>query len=196
MTVGIVSCVYGDYEQFFPRWSASIDGLTRQPDEAHVVYGPRGWRHPQAELLDRAIRRIGTEWVWVLDIDDEALPDGLDGLDALDADVWQFGYTSADGTVQHVPPRLDNDEYLAMRRNPYASSSAFRVAAYVEAGGYPDVAFQDWALWRRFARAGARFAFSDRAHYVYHRHADTRSARELTPARRAANESEMLAVAP
>lgn len=203
--VTIVSCVYGDrgYERFTGRWEAAIAELETRPLEsivlcdsnypirsAHVFVDDCPWRHAQAYYLQRAVELAMTEWVWILDIDDVALPDALFGIDSILADVWLFGYERSDG-LEHVPPALTNDEYLASVRNEYAACSAFRRDAFIRAGGFPDVAFQDWALWRRLAASGATFEASDRAHYRYMRHPITRGAIELTTERRSEHMAEM-----
>jgi hypothetical protein len=62
----------------------------------------------------------------------------------------------------------------------------------LDAGGFPDVALQDWALWRQLARMGAVFAPGDRPRFRYMRHGRTRGATELTLKRRASHVREML----
>lgn len=206
MTVAVVTCAYGTHIRFFPRWLETVRLLGPKPDRV-IVATDNGhfidardvdtvetrcrWTHPQAWHLDQAVRVAGTDWVWVVDVDDMPHPDGLAGLDYIEADVWQLGYRDSDG-YQHRPPELTNAEYLALDCNPYAAGSAFRTDAYRHAGGYPDIAFQDWGLWRRLALSGAVFEPSDRAHYTYQRHPHTRSATELTPDTRARNVAEML----
>lgn len=153
---------------------------------------PCKWRHPQAYHLNEAIRQVETEWAWIVDIDDIVMVDGLRGLGDVEADVWQMGFLRSDGEL-YRPPALTNDEYLAERGNPYVAGSAIRVEAFREVGGFTDIAFQDWGLWRRLALVGATFQASDRAHFHYMRHPYARSVVELTPERRAFHEAQMLA---
>jgi hypothetical protein len=192
-TVTIVSCAWGEHRRFVDRWAAAVRNLTRQPDDVIIAWNGAGlWKHRQAGLLDAAIRSAGTEWVWVLDIDDEALPTGLDGIDELgpEVDVWLTGYTTSEGRT-YVPPRMTNAMYLAHPGNPYTGASAFRRQSYLNVGGFADVAFQDWSLWRRMAQEGCRFMPSGRPHFIYHSHDGTRRATELTPGMRAAHVREM-----
>ncbi len=206
MSVTVVSCVYGKaYDCFIPEWSLAVSMLTPAPDEiivlsdrkrkipiAHVDVRPSPWEHPQAFYLQRAIRAADTEWVWIVDIDDMALVDGLAGLDDVEGDVWQMGYTNQYDT--YVPEQFTAREYLEVGRNPFTAGSAIRTDIFEECGGFQDCAFQDWALWRRLARVGATFQSSDRAHYVYRQHSTSRTAIELVADRRADHEQQMVAL--
>jgi hypothetical protein len=202
--VAVVSCLYGDgaHAGFVPEWAEAIAGLARRPDEVIVaadrplaevptLVGPCRWRHPQAFYLDAAIREARSDWVWVVDIDDVALADGLDGVDDIAEDVAIVGYVDTNGRT-HRPPRLTARAYLALATNPYPAGSLVRTHAYTESGGFRDVAFQDWALWRDLAAGGATFHHSDRAHYVYRRHGGSRTALELSTGDRGAFMAEML----
>jgi hypothetical protein len=75
---------------------------------------------------------------------------------------------------------MDNAEILALDHNPFVAGSFVRTDILLDAGGFPDCALQDWALWRRLARIGAVFAPGDRARFKYMRHGLTRGATELT----------------
>lgn len=187
MTVTIISCLYGTtHTEFLPRWLEATD---RIPHDARIVATDRipcSWRYPQAFYLNWAAYAAQTEWVWISDIDDLPLPDALDGLDEVDADVWLTGFG-------HPIPRLTNAEYLASPENVYPGSSAFRTETFRGVGGFPDIAFQDWGLWRRLARAGATFEPSERAHFHYTQHAASRTLTDITHDRREAHLAELYA---
>lgn len=192
MSVTVVSCVYGSFGRFLPAWLDQIARLDPAPDEVivstdmlidapgvRILRRPCFWEHPQACHLDRAILWADTEWVWIVDIDDLAHPDALQGIDQVDADVWLMGFDRSDG-VTYIPPVMTNDEYLASERNVYPAGSAISTAAFLDAGGFADIALQDWGLWRSLAAHGASFQVSGRTHYQYMRHPDTRGETELT----------------
>lgn len=207
--VTIVSCFYGTtHDKFLYPWAASIRKMDPQPadvilatengvreDPKHPVWSATiygvypEWKHLQAQLLNYAIERATTEWVWILDIDDQALPDALEGIQDVQADVWQMGY-ERDGDPYAVP-QLTGYEYLNQPGNPFTAGSAIRTDAFQHVGGFSDIAFQDWGLWRKLAMRGAIFQSSGRAHYVYNRHDQTRSAVELTNDNRSANLADM-----
>ena len=204
MTVTVVSCLYGEgYDRFVPAWLASVRALNRQPDEIIIgsdidrrldgvrfVSAPCSWRYPQAFHLQQAFEAASPGWVWHLDIDDVALPDALDGLEDVAADVWQMGYLRADG-LRYTPPHLTAAEYLAQQGNPFVGTSAVRTEAFARCGGYPDIAFEDWGLWRSMARTGATFESSGRIHFRYAQGSYTRSSAELKAADRACHLQEM-----
>lgn len=202
MSVTVVSCAYGvRYASFYRPWRTAIGLLDPAPDavivatdgvvNSHDVIQPTGsWRHPQAFLLQRAIEAAETDWVWIVDLDDLAKPDALAGLEDVDADVWQMGFDRSDGET-YVVPQMTAAEYLASERNVFVAGSAIRRDAFLSVGGFPDIALQDWGLWRRLARDGCTFQSSGRTHFHYMRHPHTRGELELTLADRAAHLAEM-----
>lgn len=165
--------------------------LTPVPD-AVIVTGDTTctWKHPQAFYLNEAINRAATDWVVIADIDDLLMPDALHGLEDVQADVWQMGYETE--RASYVVPQMTNEEYLSSPSNPYVGTSAIRVEAFREVGGFHDVALQDWELWRRMARAGYTFESSGRTHFHYMRHEATRGVTELTMDARAEHLAEMM----
>lgn len=203
--VTIISCLYGDtHRQFVLDWSGGVKSLDPFPagitlvacDAPKLVLGgfvapPCDWKHPQSYYLQQALERVETEWVWIHDIDDIAYPDALKGIDRVAADVWQLGYRRSDGEV-YTPPQRSPDEILNSDKNEFVAGSCIRTAKLREVGGFPDVALQDWALWRRLALAGASVESSDRVHFYYRRHPQARGEIELTLDHREADVREML----
>ncbi len=177
--VTVVAALYGDaYDKHVAAWLESLQAMSPRAtraiigadhiidaDDATIVVTDCQWRHPHAWHLQQAINQATTEWVWVLDIDDTALPDALAGINDVDADVWQMGYQN--GSQTYRVPQLTNTEYLARTGNCYVGASAIRAAAFNQVGGYDDLGFQDWGLWRKMCRAGMRFESSGRANFAY-----------------------------
>ncbi len=206
MSVTIISCIYGDtHDRFLADWEAGIRRLDPKPARvlvatdhprkirmANTIQVSRPGKHKQAIHLQAALERVTSEWVWIHDIDDHAFPDALQGLDDVDADVWQMGYERSDGEF-YLPPQMNCDEVLRAAANPFVAGSCVRTDSLLDAGGFPDVALQDWALWRALARDGATFQSSGRTHFYYRRHDNTRGARELTADHRTIDMAEMLA---
>lgn len=209
LSVTVVTSMYGSLaHRFFEGWWKYVQRLDPAPDRvivatdngwsidgaADMVVTRCPWRHPQAWHQNQALRLVDTDWVWLVDIDDHAKPDALAGLDDVRADVWLMGFERSDDGFTYIPPKLTNDEYLAGDGNPYPAGSAIRTEAVCALGGFLDVAFQDWSLWRRLAAAGYEFEVSGRIHYTYQRHPYTRSELELTPDTRERNVAEMLSL--
>ena len=179
MTVAVIASLYGDYDCFVDDWHRSIASLNRRPDEVILRRGAvPSELYPQPRLLNEAIAQATSDWIWNLNVDDTALPDGLDGIDDVDADVWLMGYRRRDGQ-EHVPAVISNSDYIALNDNSYPAMSCFRRSALNKVGGFPVIGYEDWGLFRRLARAGCVFAASGRVNSIYSRHDGQRSAVEL-----------------
>lgn len=202
-SVSVVSCCYGTFARFVPRWSEYVRALDPAPDDvivacdqplqiplARTIVSPCPWKHPQAWYLNLAIEVAATDWVWIVDIDDCVMRDGLVGVETFDSDVLQVGYVRSDG--EECFPGLTDLRDLHLR-NGLTSGSLIRVEAFRRIGGFRDVAFQDWDLWRRFLEDGSWFGFLGRATYHYMRHPYTRSETELRPELRDVHIAEMSA---
>ena len=193
--VTIISGVYGDYTRFVPRWLESLDALERKPDAINLVteddIGPCSWKHQYAFYFDHAWRQCSTEWVWVMGVDDLALPSGLNGIDDVDADVWLTGYEKDDTGEIHIPQVIPNAAFLLSGTNMYTGASMIRTETLERIGGFRDRAFMHWDLWRRLARANARFESTGRVNFMYMQHDDQMSRAEWRKGTRAANEAEM-----
>jgi len=99
-------------------------------------------------------------------VDDRILPGMARLVDGVTAGVLQVGYIRSDG-FQYVPPALAPDEYLQWGGNPYVSGSPFTRAAFELSGGFPDIAWSDWGLWRRMARQRVEVASAGLVAYRY-----------------------------
>jgi hypothetical protein len=206
LDVTVVSCLYGgSHDDFLPDWLASVKALGPAPREVlvatdryrHLTDGcievftrRHGWKYPQAFHLNEVVREVQTEWFWILDIDDLAFPDALGGINFdQSADVIQMGYLRSDGE-EHLPSHVDIIELD--ERNGLVAGSIVRTQAVNRIGGFRDVAFQDWDLWRRLYESGSFFVTADRPRFHYRRHHATRGARELTAEHREAHVAEMV----
>lgn len=191
--VAIIAPLYGDeYDHFVPAWFDAIAALDRQPDEVILHRGEPlpGETGTCARLKNEAAALSAADWIWTLDVDDLALPDALTGIDDVDADVWAMGYTGVDG--EFIPDVIPNDEYLRLPTQLYPAMSAFRHISFDSVGGFPQIAYEDWGLWRRMARAGCTFESSGRVHSIYRSHPLSRTATEYTHEARPAMLIEMM----
>lgn len=205
----IISSLYGDtHDRYLPEWLDGIAAMDPQPHEVilstdrsrfipqvnEVVHRMNGgWKHQESFHLTKALGLVTTDWVWIHNVDDVAYPDALDGIDEVEEDVWQLGFHRSDDEI-YLPPQLTAAEVLASERNLFVGPSCIRTAALKRMGGVPDCALQDWTMWRKVAQAGGTFKSSDRVHFYYRRHRDTRGAVELTLDRRAEHTAEMEAI--
>jgi hypothetical protein len=198
--VTVISCLYGQsHDRFLYDWLEAIRNLDPAPvttvlatdrplfmPEVFVVtHRNHDWTYPQAFYMNSALEHVETEWVWINDIDDLAFPDALDGVEDLDADVFQFGFRRSDGEI-HIPSSPSP-------LNQLVAGSCVRAEALRSVGGFRDVALQDCDLWLRLRDAGVRFEFSDRPRFYYRRHPAARGVRELTLDQRERHMAELAA---
>jgi hypothetical protein len=185
VSVTIFGSCFGGYRHYAQGWAAAIERMDPQPDavvlavdalmplpgfvEQTVTTPMTRW--PIPGYNNHALSWVTTEWAWRMDIDDQPMPDML--LDfSTDCDVWHGGYENQHGHV-YIPGDVTADEVLAAPYNPILSASAFRTALWRDGSRFPDIAFDDWGLWRRFARDGAKFKSAGRGTYLYDFHPHT-----------------------
>jgi hypothetical protein len=83
-----------------------------------------------------------------------------------DADVVAVGLKISD-SANYIPQAISNDTIINTESNYLNCGSPIRRVAWEKVGGYPDIAFTDWGMWRILARADAKFYFPNRVGYIY-----------------------------
>ena len=123
-----------------------------------------------------ALREARGAWIYFLDSDDWLKPDGLQAMlaGAADADVLIAAHerVTAEGAAAgvHHPPEIADPLAVFARGCPIVPVSVLVRAELVHRLGGFDEALQvseDWDLWRRAARLGARFRRLDQIVAVY-----------------------------
>lgn len=176
--------------QSFGRWELLVtdDGSTDQTPELLAAYAAadprvRVFRHPASRGVsaarNTAIRAARADVVAYLDHDDEYYPDYLAAVDRWRGrgDVLVFAYDQVEerpghpgfGTVRTYDPRAYYDQ-LPHRNIVVPLGVAHRRALFDRVGRFDEarVREEDADLWRRFARAGAAFAFVGERSGRYH----------------------------
>jgi GT2 family glycosyltransferase len=107
-----------------------------------------------------------------VDDDDLLLPSHLEILSAqsANADVIYSpptGYGS--GSIHAFNPK----ELLS--RNHIGVTSLVRRSMFEQVGGFQDVMYEDWDLWKRILKAGGRFVYVPIATWLYRQQADSRN---------------------
>ncbi|MFN8543165.1 MAG: glycosyltransferase [Candidatus Binatia bacterium] len=157
------------------------DGSTDASGDVAASYGPRVRVLRQANrglpaARNAGVRATGAPVVAFLDADDRVHPDKLAlqlaVLDARpDVDVVTCGVRGIDVHGAPLPPqgwaRLDGDVFARLLLGNVGPPHALllRRAVIEGAGGFDETltAAEDWDLWLRIARRGARWATVDRA---------------------------------
>jgi hypothetical protein len=179
-TVGVFGIQFdGWYEDWIDGWFDAC--LLAQPDQIVLVCDQDRWvpdgvqlivappcdqRYPIPYYSNIAVSALTTDWCWNMDIDDLIYPDALQEIRVVDADVYAAGLLTSTGT-KALSRRLDCDRVWRSLDNLVNAGSAFRKSMWVQVGGYPDIGFHDWGLWRLMAREQARFVASGWPLYWY-----------------------------
>jgi SAM-dependent methyltransferase len=167
--------------QTWTDWEAVVvDDGSR--DATALVARIAAARDPRVRVLARprggvgAARNAGAaaargRWLLFLDADDWIAPDALERLLAaeradVDVVVGRWERVLGDGTRLPEPPVPDPDRLFPTlaRYCPFAIHACLVRRQVVQAlGGFPEQqpSTEDWDLWQRVARAGARFATVD-----------------------------------
>ena len=179
-TVGVFGFQFnGWYEEFIGEWFEAC--LLAQPDQIVLVsdrmrsvpagvtlrvVDPPTQKYPIPYYANCAVEACETDWCWNMDIDDLIRRDALWEIRVVDADVYVAGMFTSKG-VEHIPKGLDWWTVLSSPDNHVPAGSAFRKWLWELVGGYPDIGFHDWGLWRLMAKQRATFAISGRVLYDY-----------------------------
>lgn len=181
------------------RAVASVDAQTHQPDS--IVIHLDVYREGPALTRNRILDQVTTDYVAWLDDDDELLPHHLETCmkyaEAEDADLvypWYKRFDRFDPFGSRPPypvGKAFNDElreHLLTKNNFIPVTTVIRTELLKEVGGFPlpwvedwpHPSNEDWGLWRRLLRAGARFTHAPSETWIWHRHGiDRRSTRMI-----------------
>lgn len=135
-----------------------------------------------ADARNAAIRAARTEWVIVLDADDEMDDGYVPALAAGSADIRVPALIEVhpDGSCTEVPLAGRDIEHT----NPIPVSAMARRADMLAAGGFqPWRAYEDWALWLTMVRRGATVQHIAGARLLAHVNPGSRNRTVTDPAR-------------
>jgi len=177
----IVSFIYGNgYDQFVEKWLEKIQGSTTQPKEVLICTDfqrnipgvrelvlpiPDHVKYPNAFYLNLMVNVADSEWILVLDIDDELEPNFLDGLGNIESDVYLAGINS-DKIGIYLPPSLSNVEVATNPYNSYCFGSPFKRKLALESP-FQEHPYTDWIFWRDIAKKNVKFELSNKVGYRY-----------------------------
>jgi hypothetical protein len=121
------------------------------------------------------VEQVATPWFATLDDDDLMLPSHLDAQrEAIESDEWDV-ISTWPVEPRMTPPVWDGSLEQLEAGNRICCTAVVRTEAFRAVGGYrADVDpgfFEDWDLWLRLHRAGARFRLIERRTWHYRQHA-------------------------
>ena len=157
--------------------AALVNTWNAQDGRIRLLHQPtKGVSHAR----NLGLRAAQSDWVLFLDADDTLLPNAL--RDLTQAAQAQPRLTAVHGAWERIDP---NGEAVAVNRWPltgdlfpfFAFTCVFAIhsclvrrKALLDAGGFPTdlTTCEDWDLWQRVSRAGARFGYVDSLVARYH----------------------------
>lgn len=123
-----------------------------------------------AAIRNALLQCVSTEWVAFLDDDDLLDPDHLETLASADLDNLDVVIPHCRFSDQTIPAKYCNRPYDrdALRQHGiFPITVLARRAAILDAGGFGDERYEDWALWNRMADNGCRFEVIPRITWTY-----------------------------
>jgi hypothetical protein len=178
--VTIITAVYGDkYDHFIDGWIEAVENLENKPKQ--IIIGTDKHKNIHAKQVIRSTENVKwrspffwnacaeqaqTKWIWVCDIDDRLKPEALNNLEKQECDIWQVGYQVQGSSEIYIPPNLINETIYTEPYCYFCCASPIQ-KSWWEQCHYPEVAYADWAMWRKSARLGARFGYANQALYDY-----------------------------
>ena len=119
------------------------------------------------DARNAAARKVETEWMMLLDADDELAPGYVDAIAKAEGDlrVGALTYVHPDGTRQ--PVELSGRDMEGTNRCHIGT--AIRTEMFWDCGGFPGfIRWDDWALFLRAYRRGATIEHVPDAEYLAH----------------------------
>lgn len=165
------------------RALASVHDQLRQPDA--IIVEPDTDHAGPGPTRNRALDRVDTEYVALLDDDDELLPHHLraclrratlSGADLVYPQPEYVGWTEADAKV---PFGFDFNDALLRQRNYIPITVVVRAALLRAVGGFRSPAdapvdeghpCEDWGAWLALLDAGATFEALHQVTWRWHHH--------------------------
>lgn len=133
------------------------------------------------EAFNAGLREADTEFVLPFGADDVAEPGMVTKLKAAiwDVDVAYPAMLLVDETLQHIVGVHEAQQYCPLRllqQNYITGGSLIRREKALDVGGYRDLeSWEDWDLWVRMSKDGARFKAVPDAKFLYRQVAGSRN---------------------
>lgn len=134
------------------------------------------------QALTQAAERAQTEWLLLMGADDAWEAGSIDylwGFARTQADVVYPSMLLTDVEMKHTVGVFPAEEFCGNRlqvSNFVPGCGLIRRSRYLEVGGTRDLdGLEDWDVWVRMHRAGARFKACPKARYYYRQNPDSRN---------------------
>ncbi len=180
--ISVIIATHGETEWKELAWSRAYPSVHHQQENLCDVIVEHYPDVPHVSIArNRAAVKAQGEWLCFLDADDELAPGYFDQIRLQDVEAGEpvllapsVSYTEDWDTF--TMPALPNREASPHYLNHCVIGTLIPHWLYVEVGGFKQwAAYEDWELWLRCLRAGARIQDVPDAVYLVWRRAGTRN---------------------
>lgn len=173
MDVTAIVATYGDRDVWDPLAERALASINEQDPAPTAVI-----RHHGETLhgcRNEAVAQVETEWVCLVDADDELAPGYFRAMEHRGADLrapWVRYIIKGRPTPEQIPRGTAD----LTDGNRMVIGTLVRREMFLAAGGFRDWPFyEDWDLWQRCWRLGATVEFVRQAVYCAHVRRDSRN---------------------
>ena len=178
MSVGVVIGTYGDIDVWSPLVLRAVESVNQQSVKPEKII----WRHGATlhEARNEAIETLDTEWVIMLDADDELDPLYVEAMLDGDGDIRQPATLGIQDGVEDDEPVVIPRKNL-LDGNYIVIGAMCRPADVLAVGGFRDFSvLEDWDLWIRMALSGKKIVPVPKAIYRVHVNRGGRNTRDAS----------------
>lgn len=173
-TVSIIVATFGDretWDKLAQRAMASVANQTQQPTQLHRVH---------ADALhvarNRGVAMSSSDWIIVLDADDELHPNYVESMLKCDGDVRYPSVERFYWNGKHDPPSMIRPGKTLLNYSHIIIGAMVRRELFLKVGGFDDwPVWEDWHFWMKCWVAGASIMPCKDAIYQSHIRPDSRS---------------------
>jgi glycosyltransferase involved in cell wall biosynthesis len=176
MRVSVLIATYGSEDWHDLAWSRAYPSAAAQTDDVQCFHDPEG---SIASVRNELAATAKGDWLCFLDADDELGPGYLDAMAQVGGENVLL--TPSVQQIRRGRPGTPNfyPEVGLERGNWLIVGTLVRRTLFERAGGFEDYphGFEDWSLWYKCHRLGARVVKVPRAIYVQHVNPDSKHRR-------------------
>jgi GT2 family glycosyltransferase len=175
MNVSVLIATYGAEEWKDLAWSRAYPSAIEQVEDVASFHDPEG---TIASVRNEMARTASGEWLLFLDADDELAPGYLDAMRAT------YEQEGADGVPLLLTPAVQKVKRGVLQKRTFFYDTGKSLTddnwlvvgtlitrdLFWEVGGFSDYphGFEDWSLWAKAWKAGAKIVKVPKAIYVQH----------------------------
>jgi glycosyltransferase involved in cell wall biosynthesis len=168
MRVSVLIATYGSSDWHDLAWSRAYPSAVAQTEDVQCFHDPEG---TIASVRNELAATARGDWLCFLDADDELAPGYLDAMAAVGgANVLLTPAVRYVRKGRPSPPQFNDRGIPLTRDNWLVVGTLVRRTLFERVGGFEDYphGFEDWSLWYKCEKAGARIVKVPQAVYICH----------------------------